>query len=309
MCTNPAQSLPHAERYREAMKDAFLVVADAIHPTEMTQFADVVLPAAMWAEKGPGIFSQSERRYHAVPKILDSPGEARSDLEVLVDLATRLGHDDVITAQTYEDVWEEWRTISAHSYYDFSGMTMERLLDERGLLWPCPSEDHPGTCRRYIPGEDPLASGSGRFDFYGRSDGRAVVWLEEQESPKDERTESFPLVLTTGRVYEHWHTATITGALDSLDDIDIDFLAIHPADARARGIEDGDPVLVDSRRGSVELVAKVTSDIVSGVVFSTFHSPDHLVNLAVNDAIDPTSKQPEFKVSAVSVRPVDGRTA
>jgi len=183
---------------------------------------------------------------------------------------------------------------------------MERLLEERGLLWPCPSEDHPGTCRRYVPGEDPLAEGDGRLDFYGRSDGRAVVWLEEQEPPSDERTEDFPLVLTTGRVYEHWHTATITGALDQLDDIDIDFLAIHPADARARGITDGDPVEVESRRGSVELVAKITSDIVSGVVFSTFHSPNHLVNRAVNDTVDPSSKQPEFKVSAVAVRPANG---
>jgi len=306
MCTNPAQSLPNAEQYREAMEEAFLVVADAIHPTETTRFADVVLPAAMWAEKGPGIFSQSERRYHAVPQIVDPPGEARPDLDILVDLATRLGHDDVITARTYEDVWEEWRKISQHSYYDFSGMTMERLLEERGLLWPCPSEDHPGTCRRYVPGEDPLAEGDGRLDFYGRSDGRAVVWLEEQEAPSDERTEDFPLVLTTGRVYEHWHTATITGALEQLDNIDVDFLAIHPADARARGIADGDRVEVESTRGSVELVAKITSDIVSGVVFSTFHSPNHLVNRAVNDAVDPTSKQPEFKVSAVDVRPAAG---
>ncbi len=303
MSTNPAQSLPSAEQYRDAMEKAFLVVADAIHPTETTTFADVVLPAAMWAEKGPGIFSQSERRYHAVPKLVDPPGEARSDLDILVDFATRLGHDDVITAQTYEDVWEEWRTISQHSYYDFSGMTMERLLDGEGLLWPCPSEDHPGTCRRYLPDEDPLAEGDGRFDFYGRPDGRAVIWLEEQEPPSDERTEDFPLVLTTGRVYEHWHTATITGALDQLDDIDIDFLAINPSDAKARDIVDGDPVTVESQRGSVELVAKVTPDIVSGVVFSTFHSPNHLVNRAVNDTVDPSSKQPEFKVSAVAVRP------
>ncbi len=306
MCTNPAQSLPNAEQYRQAMDEAFLVVADAIHPTETTKFADVVLPAAMWAEKGPGIFSQSERRYHAVPQIVDPPGEARPDLDILVDFATRLGHDDVITAQTYEDVWAEWRKISQYSYYDFSGMTMERLLEERGLLWPCPSEDHPGTCRRYVPGEDPLAEGEGRFDFYGRSDGQAVVWLEDQEPPSDERTDDFPLVLTTGRVYEHWHTATITGALDQLDNIDIDFLAINPADARARGIADGDRVEVESTRGSVELVAKVTSDIVSGVVFSTFHSPNHIVNRAVNDELDPSSKQPEFKVSAVAVRPASG---
>ncbi len=304
MCTNPAQSLPNAERYRPAMENAFLVVADAIYPTQTTQFADVVLPAAMWAEKGPGVFSQSERRYHAVPNLVDAPGEARPDLDIIVDLADRLGHDDIITARTYEEVWEEWRKISATSYYDFSGMTMERLL-EQGLKWPCPTTDHPGTCRRYVPGEDPLAEGEERFDFYGRPDGQPVIWLEDQEPPTDEPTEEFPLVLTTGRVYEHWHTATITGALEQLDEIDIDFLMMHPEDARQRDIQEGDPVVVDSRRGSVRLQARVTSDIVSGVVFSTFHSPDDLINRAVQDAVDPISKQPEYKVSAVSVRRAD----
>ena len=93
MSTNPAQSLPNAERYRKAMEKAFLVVADAFHPTETTQFADVILPAALWAEKG-GVFSQSERRYHLVPKVVDPPGEARSDLEILIDLAGRLGYGD-----------------------------------------------------------------------------------------------------------------------------------------------------------------------------------------------------------------------
>ena len=161
MCTNPAQSLPNVEKYREGMERAFLVVADAVHPTETTQFANVVLPAAMWAESGPGVFSQSERRYHVIPPIVEAPGEARSDLQILVELADRLGHGDVLPNRTYESIWEEWRHMSAHSKYNFEGITMERLLALPGIKWPCPTPEHPGTCIRYVPEYDPLAQGPG----------------------------------------------------------------------------------------------------------------------------------------------------
>ena len=301
MATNPAQSLPNADRYRRAMQKTFLVVADTFHPTETTQFADVVLPAALWAEK-EGVFSQSERRYHLVPKVVEPPGEARSDLEILVELADRLNLGELISARTPRDVWEEWRVISAHSKYNFSGITYKRLQEERGLRWPCPSEAHPGTCRRYLPGEDPLARRDGRFDFYGRPDGRAVIWLHHQEEPKDPPTDDFPLVLTTGRILEHWHTMTITGRVAALDGIRPNFLEIHPQDAHPLGIEEGAEVVVRSRRGQAEFVARLTGTIRPGVVFATFHSARHLVNVATNDVYDPISKQPEYKLCAVSVQ-------
>lgn len=302
MGTNPAQSLPHAERYREAMQRTFLVVADAIYPTETAQFADVFLPSAMWVEKG-GVFSQSERRYHLVPKLVDPPGEARSDLEILVELADRLGYGDLIKARTPEEVWDEWRQISAHSPYNFAGITYERLKKERGILWPAPTEDHPGTCRRYVPGEDPMAKGSGRFDFYGRPDGRAVVYLEHQQPPSDPRSDEYPLTLVTGRVYEHWHTLTITGKLEELEDIITEFLVVHPRDAHRYGIRDGEPVLVESQRGRAVLKARVSTDITPGIVFAPFHSPEALVNRVVNNTVDPISKEPAFKESAVRIQP------
>ncbi|SHK21777.1 molybdopterin oxidoreductase family protein [Rhodothermus profundi] len=303
MGTNPAQSLPHADRYREAMARTFLVVADAVYPTETTQFADVFLPTAMWVEKG-GVYSQSERRYHLVPKLVDPPGEARSDLEILIELADRLGYGELIKARTPEAIWDEWRQISAHSPYNFAGITYERLKKERGILWPAPTEDHPGTCRRYVPGEDPMAKGTGRFDFYGRPDGRAVVFLEHQKPPSDPRTDAYPLTLVTGRVYEHWHTLTLTGKLKELEDITTDFLVVHPRDAHRYGIRDGEPVLVESRRGRAVLQARVSTDITPGVVFAPFHSPEALVNRVVNPTVDPISKEPAFKESAVRIRPV-----
>ncbi|MDA2924128.1 nitrate reductase [Acidobacteria bacterium AH-259-L09] len=302
MGTNPAQSLPNAERYRPAMDKTFLVVADAFYPTETTQFADVLLPAAMWAEK-EGVFSQSERRYHLVPKVVDSPGEARSDLEILLELAERLGHEDLISSRTPEEVWEEWRKISAHSKYNFSGITYERLKRERGVLWPCPDKSHPGTCRRYVPGEDPLAHGNARFDFYGQPDGRAVVWLGHQHNPKEPTSAEFPLVLTTGRVLEHWHTMTITGKLEALQEIRPNFVQIHPADAARLGIRDGAEVIVRSRRGQAAFIAQVSETIRPGVVFTTFHSAKHLINRVTNDVYDPLSKQPEYKLCAVSIKP------
>jgi nitrate reductase (cytochrome) len=301
MCTNPGHTLPDITAYQEGMNKAFLVVVDAFHPTETTKFADVVLPAALWVEK-EGVKGNAERRYHLCPKLVDPPGEARSDLDILIDLAHRLGHGGLISAKTPKDVWDEWRKISAHSQYNFEGITYERLQTERGLLWPCPTDTHPGTKRRYIPGEDPMATGSGRFDFYGKSDGRATVWLDHQEKPLDPYTDEFPLIFNTGRILEHWHTMTITGPAPTLKAIHPDYLEMHPYDANPLKITEGDLVVVRSRRGKVELRARLTDSVRPGMVFATMHSALHLVNHVTHDAHDPHSKQPAYKRCAVSVR-------
>ena len=119
----------------------------------------------MWVEK-EGVKGNAERRYHLYPKLVDPPGEARSDLEILVDPADRLDHGNLISARTPREVWDEWRKISAHSAYNFEGITYERLEKERGVLWPCPTETHPGTKRRYIPDQDPMAKGTRRVELY-----------------------------------------------------------------------------------------------------------------------------------------------
>src|SRR5215813_1370990 len=126
MCTNPAQSLPSAARYRAAMRKAFMVVAEIVPDTETAKLAQVLLPAALWVEK-QGVYGQTERRYQLIDKLLEPPGEARSDLQILVDLAVRLGHGDLIKARTPEAVWEEYRQLSAHSKYNFPGITYARL--------------------------------------------------------------------------------------------------------------------------------------------------------------------------------------
>jgi nitrate reductase NapA len=303
MATNPARSLPNADRYRPGMERAFLVVCDSIFPTDTAQLADVFLPAAMWTEK-EGVFSQSERRYHLVEKLVDPPGEARPDLDILVALADRLGHGELIRARTPAAVWDEWRQVSAGSTYDFSGMTYERLKQTPGLIWPCPTAEHPGTNRRFVPGEDPLAKKEGRIDFYARPDRRAIIYLSEQGPMREPLTGDYPMTLTTGRRLEHWHTATLTGRIPQLRDIPVDYLELHPGDAAALGVKEGALVQVTSARGSVRLKALPTLRVRPGVVFALFHSLERLVNAATSDFIDPTSGQPEYKVAAVRVEPV-----
>lgn len=303
MATNPGQSMPNTTRYRKAMEKAFLVVVDAFDPTETTIFADVVLPAAMWAEKG-GVFSQSERLYHYVPRLVEPPGEARSDLDILIDFADRLGLSHIVPNRTPEAVWEEWRKISAFSYYNFKGITYDRLKKLPGLRWPCPTEDHPGTCIRYVPETDPMAKGTERFDFYGRPDGRAVVYFHKQEPPPEPPSAEFPFVLTTGRVLEHWHTDTITGRLPETAKIPVDFVEIHPADAAGLNLKNGMMVWITSRRGGAPFEVRITDMVREGLVFTTFHSARNIINHATIDAVDPVSKQPAFKYCAVFIEPV-----
>jgi nitrate reductase (cytochrome) len=300
MCTNPGHSLPNSAKYREGMEKCFLVVADAVHPTPTSELADVVLPAAMWVEK-EGVYSSAERRYHMIHKLVDPPGEAKSDLEILVALADRLGHGDLIKSRTPRDVWDEWRAFSKGSKYDFSGMTYERLEKEAGLRWPVPSEDSPETLYRFVPGKDPLAKPEGRIDFYSRPDKRAVVYLTPQNDFAEAPDEEFPFILTTGRKLEHWHTETMTGKIDELAPIRTDYLEVHPTDARKLGVKQGERVLVSSRRGEVSLWVVLSDAVRPGLVFAPMHCRKNLVNDVCIDAVDPVSFEPEFKIAAVRV--------
>ena len=147
-----------------------------------------------------------------------------------------------------------------------------------------------------------MAHGTSRFDFYGKPDGRATVWLDSHEEPVDPYTDEFPLIFNTGRILEHWHTMTITGPVPELQGIHPDYLEIHPHDAHQFNIREGDQVIVRSRRGEVELRAKLSLVVRPGMVFATMHSAKHLVNQVTQDVYDPFSKQPAYKRCAVSVR-------
>jgi nitrate reductase (cytochrome) len=306
MCTNPAQSLPDADRYRKALRreGAFVVVTEAFHPTRTSELADVVLPAALWAEK-EGVYGCGERRYQLLERSVKPLGEARPDLEILQDLARRLGHGALLPWKDAGEAWDELRALSRGTAYDFTGMTRARLRESHGLLWPLPVEGHPGTKRRYVRGEDPLVSADApdRISFYGRPDRKAVVWLRPQQPPAEGVDAEYPLWLTTGRVVEHWHTGTMTRNCKELRDQNGEALAeLHPEDAAALGVAAGDPVRVTSRRGSEVFRVRLAEGARKGLVFVHMHDAERMCNRLTIDAVDPISKQPEFKICAVKVQ-------
>ncbi len=305
MCTNPGQSLPNVDRYRKAMRreGAFVVVTEAFHPTRTSELADVVLPAALWAEK-EGVYGCTERRYQLLEKSVPPQGEARPDFDILCDLARRLGHGKLLPWKSPEEAWAEILAVAKGTPYDFSGMTRDRLREAHGLLWPLPVEGHPGTKRRYVKGEDPLvpAAHPQRMKFYGRPDGKAVVWLRPQKPPEEVTDAAYPLYLTTGRVLEHWHTATMTSRCKELAHTNLETVAeLHPQDAARLGVKDGDTVRIASRRGAEKFAVKVTDASRVGLVFLHMHDPDRMCNHLTIDAVDPISRQPEFKICAVKV--------
>jgi len=299
MCTNPAQSLPNSAVQTANMSKAFLVVAEIFADSETAQVADVLLPAALWIEK-EGVTGQGERRYQYTPRLLEPPGHCRSDLAILVDLADRLGHGKLISARTPEAVWDEWRQVSAHSKYNFAGITYPRLKALHGLQWPCPTPDHPGTVRRFVEGSDPLVAPGTGLEFYGFPDGKAVIatrpYVRSPEMPSAE----FPLQLTTGRVVEQWHTGTMTMRIPELrDGAGPAHIEISPSDADRAHVAPGARLRITSRFGSIEGLARISDRCRPGTLFAAFYDVKLLINRVVADHVDPVSKEPEYKLTAV----------
>lgn len=299
MATNPMQTLPNVKAFREKVKDCFICVAEPFADARTLEIADVVLPSALWVEK-EGVYGQTERRYQLLEKLIDPPGEARSDLDILVDLANRLGLGELISARTPETVWDEWRQFSETSKYNFKGMTYDRLRKERGLQWPCPSEDHPGTKRRFVGGDDPLVPKGKKISFYGKPDKKAVIYLRSYKPTPESRSKEFPLFLTTGRVLEQWHTGTITNKVVELSHASGRArFEMNLQDAHRYGIVSGERVRVISAFGELTMEVLVTDGPKAGVIFASFFDSKRLINEVVAPHIDPISKQPEFKVTAV----------
>jgi nitrate reductase NapA len=315
-CTNPGQSLPNVDQYRKGMagKDTFLVVSETYHPTKTSELADLVLPAALWVEKD-GTYGQSERRYQYVEKAINPPGQARADLEVMIEFANKLfkaldlEHEakKLFAFKTSEDVWNEIRLCSKGTAYDFMGMTRSRLKAAHGIQWPCPTEDHPGTVRRYTAKYgDPMVK---KFDpsaedvsFYGSKDKKAIIWLRPHKGPAEPPDAEYPFALTTGRQIEHWHTGTMTLKVPELRrSAPAAYLEINPRDAAKLGVRSKDKVRVTSRRGTIILEAKVMDVPRDGLVFVPMHYPEQMINSLTNDAFDALSKQPEYKICAVKL--------
>jgi len=335
--TNPAVSLPELHRIRSILSQErlFVVVSDAFL-TETALLADVVLPAALWGEK-QGTYTNADRTVHLSDKAVEPPGEARSDLDMFLDYATRMGFADrdgnpLLGFSTPEQAFDEFKRVSAGRPCDYSAMTYELLRGSRGIQWPCNAE-HPEGCERLYTshrfpthadycesyGHDLLSGAENEPDEYNAHDpqGRAFLkgaaYVPSPELPSDE----YPFLLNTGRTVYHWHTRTKTARAPELEQAAPEvWVELAPEDAERLDVADGDIVAVESARGRIEAPARVTG-IREGIVFVPFHygywdepegsEPNGRARAANELTItrwDPVSKQPIYKTAAVSVEKV-----
>ena len=282
MGENPVLSDPDQAHVREAL-DAldFLVVQD-IFETETTRYADVVLPATSFLEK-EGTFTNSERRIQRVRKVVNAPGDARTDLDILIALSTLLELD-----WDYENPAEVMLEMSAVTP-QYDGISYRRLENEGGIQWPCPSDDHPGTPILHVDG---FARGKGAF--------AAIDYVP----PAEQTDDSMPFVLTTGRHLWNFHTNTMTGHSEGLGELNpTGYAEISSEDAERLEVCDGDMIEIESRRGVVEAPARITAGAKPGVLFMPFHFADAPANaLTSGKKLDPQAKIPGLKTTPVGVR-------
>jgi anaerobic selenocysteine-containing dehydrogenase len=330
--TNPLVSLPELQRIRGILgqQQLFTVVQD-LYLTETAQLADVVLPAATWAEK-TGTLTNADRTVHLCEKAVDPPGEARPDLEIFLDYARRMDFTDkdgrpLISWHDAESAFEAWKECSRGRPCDYTGLTYERLRGTSGIQWPCTQRSPNGTERLYTDGiwwaapdacetyGKDLVTGASVAETEYRAlnpQGRAVLKAAEYVPPHEMTDETYPLQLTTGRTLYHFHTRTKTGRVPQLNNAAPQlWVEISPAEALRHGLEEGDLLEVTSPRGSVRGRLRITG-IRDGMVFLPFHygywdspeghRPGANGGRAANETTitdwDPVSKQPLFKTAA-----------
>ncbi len=279
---NPLRSDPDINHVTHCLKKVELLIVQDIFLTETAQIADVVLPGVTFAEKD-GTFTSTERRVQRVRKAIEPPGQCKPDWLILSELMETMGYPASYAHP--QEIFDEMRQLTPA----YAGITYERLENE-SLQWPCPTTDHPGTPILHV-------GGSMR--------GQARFVPADYRPPAELPDAAYPLVLTTGRVVAHYHTGTMTRRCWGLRGVaPYEEVEIHPNDAAALGIADGEPISVSSRRGEVQAVAKVTTRVSPGLVFMTFHYSESSGNMLTNSACDPITQTPELKACAVAVRKI-----
>jgi formate dehydrogenase alpha subunit len=277
---NPALSDPDVQHVQEALARLEFFVVQDIFLTETAKLAHVVLPAASFAEKD-GTFTNTERRVQQVRKVIEPIGDSKPDWWIVCQIAKKLEAKGFDYSHPF-DIMEEIRDLTP----SYGGIGYQRL-ENGGLQWPCPIDDHPGTP---ILHTNIFVRGKGRFI--------PLKYIPPGEMPD----ENYPLILTTGRSLYHFHTGTMTRKVAGLNTMEPEgVVEISPGDASQLGIDQGDKVKISSRRGEVITKAKVTKALPSGLVFMTFHFAESAANILTNPKLDPVSKIPELKVSAVKV--------
>ena len=318
ICSNPVASVANRQQVIDGLRQAqWVITQDAFLDTETNRYADILLPAALWAE-GEGVMINSERNLTLMPKAVDAPGESLEDWRIIARIACAMGYAEAFDYPDAEAVYDEIRQFwNPATGYDLRGIDYASLR-QAPRQWPCApgraSDRSPlrylndGSSQRLHVGADgrppklafPTASGKARFF--------ARPWLPPAELPDAD----FPIVLNTGRVQHQWHTLTKTGKVPSLNKLEPGpYIEINPDDARRLGIAEKDQVAIRSRRGQAILPARITDRVLAGGCFAPFHWNDLYgeqlaINAVTSDAVDPISLQPAFKHCAVTLERVSG---
>ncbi len=296
LCTNPLISLPDVRVAEEGLRKAkFVVVQEISDKPETLKYADVVLPAASWLEK-EGTMTNADRRISYLNKIIDAPGEALPDAEIICRFAKKMGYNGFGYANSGE-IFSEHCALTEGSNIDISGLSYAILKQKQSVQWPYSKQSTDnGTARLFTDKK-----------FYTSSQ-KAIIHSVPDANESEQPDETHPLILTTGRIRDQWHTMSKTGKVNKLKQhISESFLEIHPEDAAIRNIKEHDLVEVFNTRGNVRVKAKYSVDIKRGVVFLPMHwgkilnSDLNRANNLTNNLLDPKSKQPDFKFSAVQV--------
>jgi assimilatory nitrate reductase catalytic subunit len=290
MASNIVVSAPAAGQLAARLDQLDLLVVADIFLSETAARADVVLPIAQWAEE-EGTMTNLEGRVLLRRQAKAPPDCVRTDAEIMAGLADRLGTASPIPAEP-RAIFEEFARATAGGVADYAGITWERIADEDGVFWPCPTPDHPGTPRLFL-------------DRFGTADGRANFHPVEHRGPAEPPDHDYPYVLTTGRVMAQYQSGNQTRRIASLvEAAPRAFVEIHPDTARGLGIADGAMVRLTTRRGAAEMAARHSRSIRLDTLFVPFHwSGSGSANLLTNPALDPISRIPEFKVCAVRAEP------
>jgi assimilatory nitrate reductase catalytic subunit len=289
MGSNIAVSAPDAQVIRQRLKALdFLVVSD-FFVSETAQLAHVVLPSAQWAEE-EGTVTNLEGRVLMRRRVTQPPEGVRTDIDILCDLSSRLGHRRQFSFANTEEVFDELRRATRGGPADYFGISYARLNATDGVFWPCPSLDHAGTPRLF-------------GDSFPTANGRAHFHAISHRSIAEEPTDEYPLLLTTGRLLSQFQSGTQTRRTPALNEIAGDpCVEVHPVTASALGISPGDRVTLTTRRGTATFTAKITTAIREDTVFVPFHwAGEQSANNLTNSALDPTSKMPELKVCAARI--------
>jgi ferredoxin-nitrate reductase len=295
--SNPLVSLPDVRRAEAALQKAkFVVVQEVSNKPETLHYADIVLPAAAWAEK-EGTMTNAERRISYLHKITNAPGEALPDAEIICRVAKKMGYHG-FSYNSASEIYEEHCRLTAGTRIDISGLDYNTIQEKRSVQWPYPKgTTGNGTARLFTD-----------HQFYTASS-KAIIHSFEDENASTPVSPEHPLILTTGRIRDQWHTMTKTGKVNKLKQhIASAFLEIHPEDARQRQIAQDDIVEITNTRGAVRVKAKLSNTIKKGVVFLPMHWGKilqrdlHRANNLTESLVDPISKQPDLKFAAVQVQ-------